>query len=105
VATYNRTTSRNQTSVSKQHARNKKHGHSHRNEKKDNSALDSGVLSERQAMTEGKSLFGKGFFHDIAIFIGILLLIFHMYLCYKLYAIDQALYTQDTSSFNQCEQC
>jgi hypothetical protein len=51
----------------------------------------------------GKSITGKGLFVDMGLFIGIFILLFHLYLCYKLYAIDQALHSSDSTCSNHCK--
>ena len=51
----------------------------------------------------GKSITGKGVFIDVAFFVGIFILLLHLYLCYKLYTIDQALYNTDQTCFHQCK--
>lgn len=54
--------------------------------------------------TREKTLTGKGLFYDIALIIGISLLLLHIYLCYKLYSFDQSIPRLDTICFNQCLQ-
>lgn len=56
-----------------------------------------------QSLVKDKTITGKGILYDTALLIGILLLILHIYLCYKLYSIDQSLSSPDASCLNQCQ--
>lgn len=47
---------------------------------------------------------GDNIIYNIAIFIGVCLLILHIYLCYKLHSVDQTLLTLDSACLNQCRQ-
>ena len=51
-----------------------------------------------------KSFTGKGRFYDLLLAIGIIILLLHIYLCYKLYAFDQKTFSLETITFNQCKQ-
>ncbi|CAF0932319.1 unnamed protein product [Adineta ricciae] len=42
--------------------------------------------------------------YNIAILIGVCLLMLHIYLCYKLHSVDQSLLTLDSACLNQCRQ-
>jgi len=61
------------------------------------------ISSENLSPIKGMTITGKGLFFDIAFFIGIFILLLHLYLCYKLYAIDQALHSPDSICLNQCK--
>ncbi|CAF3574836.1 unnamed protein product [Adineta steineri] len=60
-------------------------------------------LHESNTQIIEKTITGKGITYDIVMIIGIFLLILHIYLCYKLYSIDNALSVSDTVCFNQCK--
>ncbi len=91
----NRKFDRRQTSVSKQSIRKKRSEDTIPDEQKDISSIN-------QVQRKEKSIIGKGSFFDIAIFIGIFLLFLHIYLCYKLYSIDDALHNPDRICLNRC---
>src|SRR5205085_8089314 len=74
------------------------------NEEKDIFTSNNVTSSENETSIKEKTITGKGFFFDMALFIGIFLLLLHIYLCYKLYAIDQTLSSFDIFCLNQCKQ-
>lgn len=49
-----------------------------------------------------KPMIDKGNFYNIALFIGIFILLLHIYLCYKLYYFDQNVSTLDGICLKQC---
>ncbi len=63
---------------------------------------NSNTSPELNISIKEKTITGQGIFHDLALFIGILLLLLHIYLCYKLYSLDQIIPTPETICFNQC---
>jgi len=93
-----------QTTAHKEHRRKKKHETIRPNEKKDDSVLDCVTSLNKPLPVEGKTITGKGALADIGLFIGIFLLLLHIYLCYKLYYINQFLYISDGTCINQCKQ-
>ena len=56
------------------------------------------------AQTQSKSIIDLQSFSSLGIFIGLFLVILHVYLCYKLYAIDQDLNIPDSDCRMQCEE-
>ncbi len=92
-----------QTTARKEHRRKKKHETIRLNENKDGSVLDCTTSLNKQVPVEGKTITGKGALADIALFIGIFLLLLHIYLCYKLYYMNQLLHIPDGICINQCK--
>jgi len=60
------------------------------------------VLPQSKILIKEKSITGKGIFYDMSLLIGICLIILHIFLCYKLYSIDQTILTPSTICLNQC---
>lgn len=56
-------------------------------EKRDNQL----PIIHNEILVQQRTLTGKGFFFDLILFIGIAILILHIYLCYKLYKFDEIL--------------
>lgn len=54
--------------------------------------------------TQSKSTIDLQSFSGLGILIGLFLVILHVYLCYKLYAIDQDLHIPDSDCRIQCEE-
>jgi Fe2+ transport system protein B len=100
----NRKSVKNQSSTSKQRLRKKKGDGTIPDEEKDVSTSNTVNSFENQTSIKEKTITGKGFFFDLGLFIGIVLLFLHIYLCYKLYSVDQALQSHDSTCFNQCQQ-
>lgn len=92
-----------QISVRKDHVRKKKDEIIRPQVKKIDSVSDYGILPNNQVSIEAMTISGKGPLIDIALFIGIFLLLVHIFLCYKLYFIDQGLHSSDGNCINQCE--
>jgi hypothetical protein len=86
----------NLVSSSKRHRRESINSAQSLNQTQDNS----NILPE----SKEKSITGQGILYDIALFVGIFLLLLHIYLCYKLYSLDQTIPTPERICFNQCRQ-
>jgi len=69
----------------------------------DVSTSNNPILSDNQIGIKEKTTTEKGYFSNTILFIGIFLLFLHIYLCYKLYDIDQALYSPDQVCLNECK--
>jgi hypothetical protein len=63
---------------------------------------NSDALSQSKILIKEKSITGKGILYDMSLLIGIILLILHIFLCYKLYSIDQAILIPSTICLNKC---
>ena len=66
------------------------------------SSVNSMTLAESYAR---KTLTGRGVFYDIGLFVGIFFVCLHLYLCYKLYAIDRILSSSTTTCEHRLPNC
>jgi hypothetical protein len=80
------------------HSKRHRRGSIHNEQIQDNS----NISPELNISIKEKTITGHGIFHDLALFIGILLLLLHIYLCYKLYSLDQTIPTPEAICFNRC---
>ena len=65
-------------------------------EKRDNQL----PIIHNEILVQQRTLTGKGFFFDLILFIGIAILILHIYLCYKLYKFDEILSNSNIGQLN-----
>ncbi|CAF0794972.1 unnamed protein product [Adineta steineri] len=71
--------------------------------KQTEATIESVPSSNVQVPVKEKTITGKGIIFDIALFIGIFLLLLHIYLCYKLYSVDRILQISESTCVNQCK--
>jgi hypothetical protein len=91
--------------VSKQDVNKSINNKKSHNRTEEDSSTNQIVVQEPKISINEWTFTGKGTIYDISIFIGICVLLLHIYLCYKLYSIDHALLTPEFTCLHQCKKC